>query len=80
MKQIGGTHYDLPIQPIEYIEANNLSFSVGSIIKYVTRYKQKNGVEDLQKAQWYIDRLIKQEEQCHQNESLPNNSNAGLIH
>jgi hypothetical protein len=37
-------------------------FCVGSIIKYVTRYKHKNGVEDLKKAQWYIDYLIKMEE------------------
>ena len=33
-------------------------FCVGSIIKYVTRYKHKNGVEDLKKAKWYIDYLI----------------------
>ena len=34
-------------------------FCVGSVIKYVTRYKHKNGVEDLKKAKWYIDYLIK---------------------
>ena len=34
-------------------------FCVGSIIKYVTRYKHKNGIEDLKKAKWYIDYLIK---------------------
>ena len=33
-------------------------FCVGSIIKYVTRYKHKNGIEDLRKAKWYIDYLI----------------------
>jgi len=37
-------------------------FCVGSIIKYVTRYQHKNGVEDLKKAKWYIDYLIKMEE------------------
>ena len=37
-------------------------FCIGSIIKYVTRYKHKNGIEDLKKAQWYIDYLIKMEE------------------
>ena len=37
-------------------------FCVGSIIKYVTRYEHKNGVEDLKKAKWYIDYLIKMEE------------------
>ena len=33
-------------------------FCVGSIIKYVTRYKHKNGVEDLKKAKWYLEKLI----------------------
>ena len=36
-------------------------FCVGSIIKYVTRYKHKNGIEDLKKAKWYIDYLINKE-------------------
>ena len=59
MKQIGGTHYELQkIQPIDYIEANNLSFCEGNIIKYVTRWRYKNGLEDLEKAKWYLDRLI----------------------
>ena len=59
--QIGGTHYSSkPIQPIDYINANNLGFHQGNILKYITRYKDKNGVEDLKKARWYIDDLIKQ--------------------
>ena len=57
--QVGGTHYETKcIQPIDFIEANNLDFCEGNIIKYVTRYKDKNGLEDLQKAKWYLDRLI----------------------
>jgi hypothetical protein len=49
--QEGGQHYkDLKIQPIEYITANGLSFSQGNVIKYVTRYKAKNGAQDLKKA------------------------------
>lgn len=51
-------HYDVPIQPIEYIEANGLNFSEGNVIKYVTRYKDKGGVSDLKKAEYYIKRLI----------------------
>jgi hypothetical protein len=57
-KQIGGDRYISSIQPVEYIEANNLNFHEASIIKYITRWKMKNGVEDLKKAKWYIDRLI----------------------
>ena len=60
--QVGGTHYQLPIQPVEYIIKNNLGYIEGNIIKYITRYKNKNGVEDLKKAQHYIKMLIEEEE------------------
>ena len=53
-------HYDLTIQPIDYIIANKLDFAEGNIIKYVSRYKQKNGKEDLLKARYYLDLLIKE--------------------
>lgn len=33
-------------------------FCVGNVIKYVTRYRKKNGVEDLKKARWYLDKII----------------------
>lgn len=56
--QVGGNHYDMPIQPIEYILKNNLGFAEGNIIKYVSRYKSKGGVEDLKKARHYLDMLI----------------------
>jgi hypothetical protein len=57
-KPVGGDHYESMIQPIDYILANNMDFVEGNIIKYVTRYKKKNGLEDLEKARWYLDRLI----------------------
>lgn len=58
-RQIGGTHYsEKAIQPIEYILANRLGFAEGCIIKYVTRYEEKGGVEDLIKAKHYLDFLI----------------------
>lgn len=57
--QVGGSHYkNMCIQPIEFIERNDLGFCVGNIIKYVCRYKDKNGIEDLKKARHYIDILI----------------------
>jgi len=57
--QIGGTHYkDFAIQPLEYIHKNELSFAAGNIIKYVSRFDKKNGIEDLEKAKHYIDFLI----------------------
>ena len=61
-KQVGGNHYSkLAIQPVEYINKNNLSYLQGNVIKYVTRYKDKNGLQDLQKARHYIEMLIELE-------------------
>ncbi len=58
-EQIGGDHYSKrKIQPIDYIIANKMNFCEGNIIKYVTRYKEKGGQEDLKKARHYIDFLI----------------------
>ena len=57
--QIGGDHYkDMVIQPTEFIHRNNLSFIQGNVIKYICRYKSKNGIQDLEKAKHYIDLLI----------------------
>lgn len=60
--QVGGAHYkNLKIQPIEYIHANNIPFPEGNVIKYVTRWRDKNGIKDLEKAKHYIDLLIELE-------------------
>ena len=57
--QEGGSHYkDMPIQPVEFIHANAIGYFEGNVIKYVTRWRKKNGVEDLKKARHYIDLLI----------------------
>jgi hypothetical protein len=58
-KQVGGAHYrDKGIQPIIYIHANNLGFCEGNVVKYVTRWRDKNGVADLKKAIHYLELLI----------------------
>lgn len=63
-KQEGGNHYkELRIQPIEYNHANNIPFAEGCIIKYVTRWRNKNGLDDLRKARHFLDLLIHLEEQ-----------------
>jgi len=55
-KQIGGNHYtDFTIQPYEFISKNNLSFFQGNVIKYVCRYLNKNGIEDLEKIIHYCE-------------------------
>jgi hypothetical protein len=62
-QQIGGSHYkDMPIQPVEYIHANGIGFCEGAVIKYISRWKNKNGVEDLKKARHFIDLLIELEQ------------------
>ena len=59
-KQIGGTHYkNLSIQPVEYIHKNKLNWLQGNVIKYISRYNQKNGSEDLKKAILCIELLLK---------------------
>lgn len=62
LKQIGGTHYhSRKIQPVEYIHANNLNFFEGNVVKYITRWREKDGVADLEKAKHYIELLIELE-------------------
>ena len=62
--QVGGGHYkDLVIQPVEYIHKNHIGFIEGSVIKYVTRWRAKGGLEDLKKARHFIDLLIEMEQQ-----------------
>ena len=58
-QQVGGAHYAVKaIQPWDFIIANNLGYLEGNIIKYVSRWKDKGGVEDLKKAQHYLQKLI----------------------
>ena len=58
-KQVGGNHYlKYKIQPVEFIIKNNIGFVEGNIIKYILRFKEKGGVQDLLKAKHYIELLI----------------------
>ena len=57
--QIAGDHYKKqPVQPWDYIAANDLGYFEGNIVKYVSRWRDKGGVEDLRKARHYLDKLI----------------------
>lgn len=77
-KQIGGDHYfRLAIQPVEFITKNGLGFLEGNIIKYVTRWKSKNGIEDLRKAAHYLEMLIEQVE-GERMDIIARNGNDGL--
>ena len=58
-KQVGGNHYKkYVIQPVDFIIKNNIGFVEGNIIKYILRFKEKGGVQDLLKAKHYIELLI----------------------
>lgn len=62
-KQVGGDHYKkCKIQPIEYIHANGLGFIEGCIVKYISRWRDKGGLEDIHKIKHYCDLLIELEE------------------
>lgn len=47
------------IEVIDFIEDQNFGYHIGNSVKYLCRYKYKNGLEDLRKAKWYLDRFIK---------------------
>jgi hypothetical protein len=58
-EQHGGRHYIIKaIQPWDYIIANQLGYLEGNIIKYISRYKDKGGLDDLIKASHYLEKLI----------------------
>lgn len=60
--QVAGDHYKkLAIQPVEYIHANTIGYCEGNVIKYVSRWRSKNGIKDLEKAKHYIELLIELE-------------------
>lgn len=61
-EQVAGGHYkDMAIQPAEFIHKNGIGYMEGNVIKYISRWRNKNGVEDLKKARHYLDLLIEME-------------------
>ena len=59
-------HYVMKIQPVEFIVKNDIPFREGNIIKYVCRHRDKGGIDDLLKAQHYLDMLIEQYAEEHE--------------
>ena len=63
---VAGTHYkSKAIQPWDYIVANNLGYLEGNIVKYVSRWRDKGGLDDLRKARHYLDKLIEVQDGSH---------------
>ena len=66
-KQVSGKHYkEKEIQPWDYIYANNIGYFEGNCVKYVSRWKDKGGIADLQKAIHYLEKLIELEKSKQQ--------------
>jgi hypothetical protein len=64
-RQVAGDHYSrLKIQPLEYALENDLGVCEHAVIKYVSRWAFKGGVEDLRKARHYLDIMIEREVQA----------------
>ena len=60
--QVGGTHYkNNAVQPWDYIIANDLGYLEGNIVKYITRWRKKGGIDDLRKVLHYTQKLIEVE-------------------
>lgn len=69
--QIGGSHYkDMPFQPIELIAALRCSFIQGCIIKYISRYKNKNGAQDIKKCIHYAQLAIELDDKRRCNDKV----------
>ncbi len=61
-KQVGGCHYSrYAIQPVDFIIANKLDWCEANAVKYITRWKDKNGVEDIRKAIHYLEILLERQ-------------------
>jgi len=57
-KQVGGNHYQkYEIEPIEFITRNNIPFIEGNVIKYLVRWRDKGGIQDIEKCIHYLEML-----------------------
>lgn len=61
--QVAGGHYRTHIQHWDYVVANDLGYFEGQITKYVTRWRKKNGLQDLHKARHFLQKLIELQEE-----------------
>jgi len=63
-KQISGNHYkNKGIEPWDYVAANGLDYFQGNAIKYITRFREKGGIRDLEKAIHFLEKLIELEKE-----------------
>ena len=58
------------IEVTDFIIDQSMSFLEGNVVKYITRYKEKSGIEDLRKARWYLEKLIEEQVKHGENNKL----------
>ena len=58
------------IEVTDFIIDQSMSFLEGNVVKYITRYKEKSGIEDLRKARWYLEKLIEEQVKHSENNKL----------
>lgn len=62
------SHYKKGIETWDYTDSWGMDFLEGNIIKYITRWKNKGGIDDLRKALMYLQRLLRREEKKNEGE------------
>ena len=73
-RQVGGDHYKTDgIQPIVFALSNNLGFVEANVVKYVTRWRRKGGLDDIRKAIHYLEALLEWEEAFENKQETDNN-------
>lgn len=58
------------IEVTDFIIDQSMSFLEGNIVKYLARYKEKSGIEDLRKARWYLEKLIEEQVKHSENNKI----------
>ena len=58
------------IEVTDFIIDQSMSFLEGNVVKYLVRYKEKSGIEDLRKARWYLEKLIQEQVKHSENNKL----------
>ena len=58
------------IEVTDFIIDQSMSFLEGNVVKYITRYKEKSGIEDLRKARWYLEKLIEEQVKHGENNKI----------
>lgn len=71
-KQIAGDHYKKygNLQPWDVVVEWNLGYLEGTALKYIARWRDKNGIEDIKKAIHFLEKLVEVEEQKEQKQGL----------